>query len=119
MHYQRSPHEETKLMRCTRGAIYDVILDIRPDSTSFGQWQALELSAENRLMVYIPPGLAHGFQTLSEESEVFYQMSGDYVPGAAAGVRWDDPAFRIHWPLAPSLISEKDRSFPLWVEASD
>jgi dTDP-4-dehydrorhamnose 3,5-epimerase len=114
MHYQAAPHGEPKLVRCVRGAIFDVAVDLRADSPTFRAWHAVELSAENRLAFYIPDGLAHGFQTLSEDCEVLYQMGHEYVPGAARGVRWDDPAFAIEWPQAPGerTISEKDRSYP-------
>lgn len=111
MHYQAAPHEEAKLVRCTRGAIYDVILDLRPDSPAFKQWVAVELSADNRRMLFLPEGLAHGFQSLCDETEVFYQMSAYYHPDATRGVRWDDPAFGIAWPLADPLLSCRDRSY--------
>lgn len=118
MHYQVAPHEETKLVRCTQGAIFDVILDLRPDSPSYLNWVGVELSQANHQMLYIPGGLAHGFQTLTAETEVFYQMSTEYHPESARGVRWDDPAFGIVWPLqepqfAP-LLSERDRAFADW-----
>ena len=112
MHYQAAPWEEAKLVRCTMGAIYDVIVDLRPESPTFGRWMACELSAENRRMIYIPGRFAHGFQTLEDRSEVFYQMSAPYHPEAARSVRWNDPAFAIDWPLAPSCMSERDRSIP-------
>lgn len=112
MHYQAEPDAEAKLVRCTRGAIYDVLLDLRPASPTYLQWTAVELTAANRRMVYIPDGLAHGFQTLEDDTEVFYQMSHPYVPGAARGVRWDDPAFAIHWPPAERIISPKDLTYP-------
>ncbi len=112
MHYQIAPHEEAKLVRCTAGAIYDVIVDLRPDSPTRGQWVGVELTAQNRLMIYVPPGFAHGFQTLVDNSEVFYQVSAYYHPESARGVRWDDPAFGIRWPLESSVISERDRSHP-------
>jgi len=114
MHYQIAPYAEAKLVRCTMGAIYDVIIDLRPDSPTFKQWVAMELTAENRQMLYIPEGFAHGFQTLVDNSEVFYQMSEFYHPESARGYRWDDSAFRITWPLPVSVISEKDRGYPLW-----
>lgn len=113
MHWQAKPHEEAKLVRCTLGAIYDVILDLRPDSPAFRHWIAVELSAENHRALYIPEGCAHGFQTLADNSEVFYQMSGFYHPGCARGVRWDDPAFGIEWPVAEPILSRKDRDYPL------
>jgi len=112
MHYQRHPYEEAKLVRCTMGAIYDVIIDLRPDSSTFRGWISVELSAENRKMLYIPEGFAHGFITLTDNSEVFYQMSQFYHPEYADGVRWDDPAFNIDWPLKVTVISEKDKSYP-------
>jgi dTDP-4-dehydrorhamnose 3,5-epimerase len=112
MHYQTRPYEEAKLVRCTMGVIYDVIIDLRPDSPSFRQWQSVELTADNRLMLFIPKGLAHGFQTLTDETEVFYQMSQFYAPEYARGVRWDDPAFKISWPAEKRIISQQDRNFP-------
>ena len=111
MHYQAKPHEEAKLVRCTRGAIYDVIVDIRPGSATFRNWIAVELSAANGRMLYMPEGLAHGFQTLENGSEVFYQMSERYVPESARGVRWNDPAFGIRWPLLDPVISQRDAAF--------
>lgn len=116
MHYQIKPNEEIKLVRCTRGAIYDVLVDLRPDSPTFKQWVALHLNAENRRMLYIPGGFAHGFQTLEEETELFYQMSAFYAPESARGVRWDEPAFHIEWPAAERLISAKDQSYPDFFE---
>ena len=112
MHYQVEPHEETKIVRCTGGAIYDVIVDLRLESSTFRKWIAVELSAENRHMLYIPPGVAHGFQTLVDDTEIFYQISEFYHPGSSRGVRWDDPAFEIAWPPADRVISEKDRCYP-------
>lgn len=111
MHFQADPHGEVKLVRCTAGAIHDVIVDVRPDSPTYGKWFGTELSAENRRALYIPEGFAHGFITLRADSEVFYQMSSLYVPGAARGYRWDDPAFGIDWPLAPVVMSAKDRAY--------
>jgi dTDP-4-dehydrorhamnose 3,5-epimerase len=112
MHFQRAPYGEAKLVRCTRGVIYDVLLDLRPDSATFKNWLSVELSADNHQMVYIPPGLAHGFITLADDSEVFYQISQPYRPEASAGVRWNDPAFAISWPMAPTVLSERDQSYP-------
>lgn len=112
MHYQAEPYGESKLVRCTRGAIYDVALDLRPDSETYRRWCAVELTADNRRTLHIPDGVAHGFQTLADSSEVFYQISRPYEPRAARGVRWDDPAFGINWPEAPQVISERDRSYP-------
>jgi dTDP-4-dehydrorhamnose 3,5-epimerase len=114
MHYQAEPHGESKLVRCVRGAIFDVAVDLRPDSPTYRRWHAVELSGENRLAYYIPVGLAHGFQTLTDDCEVLYQMGHRYVPQAARGVRFDDPAFAIEWPApaGPRIVSEKDRSYP-------
>jgi dTDP-4-dehydrorhamnose 3,5-epimerase len=112
MHYQARPYEEAKLVRCTMGAVYDVIIDLRADSPTFRQWLAAELTSDNRLMLFIPKGFAHGFQTLTDETEVFYHMSQVYAPEYARGVRWDDPAFKISWPAEQRIISARDRSFP-------
>lgn len=114
MHYQAAPHQEAKLVRCTRGAIYDVALDLRPDSKTYLKWFALELSADNRKAVYIPEGCAHGFQTLCDDTEVLYQISDFHHAESARGLRFDDPVFRIAWPLPVSIVSERDRSFPLF-----
>lgn len=115
LHYQVSPHEEAKLVRCTRGAIYDVSVDVRRESPTFLRWVAVELSADNAQMVYVAPGVAHGFQTVADMSEVYYEISERYTSEAARGVRWDDDAFGIHWPLPIAVISERDRSFPDFV----
>ncbi len=113
MHYQREPHGEPKLVRCSRGAIYDVIVDLRPDSSAHRSWYGVELGRENLRMLYVPVGVAHGFQTLEPETEVSYLMGSEYVPEAATGVRWDDPAFGIEWPVADErLVSEADASLP-------
>lgn len=112
MHYQRPPYEETKVVRCTRGSIYDVIIDLRPDSPTYKQWLGVELTADNYKMLYVPGGFAHGFQTLQDDTEVIYQVSQFYTPGAEGGIRWDDPAFQIDWPLEVQVISDKDRSWP-------
>jgi dTDP-4-dehydrorhamnose 3,5-epimerase len=113
MHFQREPHAEAKLVRVTRGALYDVIVDLRPGSATFKQWTSVELTAQNRLALYIPEGLAHGFQTLEEGTEVLYAISTFYEPAASDGVRWNDPAFGIEWPgTERRVISEKDRSWP-------
>jgi len=111
MHYQDAPYAEAKLVRCIRGAIYDVIVDLRPESPTFKQWEAVELTSVNRLMLYVPERFAHGFQTLEDETEVFYQMSEFFNAPAARGVRWDDPAFQIEWPAGERIISAKDMSF--------
>jgi dTDP-4-dehydrorhamnose 3,5-epimerase len=112
MHYQAAPYEEAKLVRCTRGAIYDVIIDLRAESPTFRRWVAVELTTDNRCMLFIPKGFAHGFQTLVDDTEVFYQMSQFYAPEYARGVRWDDPAFKISWPAEKRIISERDQGFP-------
>lgn len=112
MHYQAAPHEEIKVVRCTAGAVFDVIIDLRPHSPTFTQWHAETLSAENRTMLYIPGGFAHGFLTLEDHTEVLYQMSEFYYPDSARGVRWDDPTFAIEWPAEPRLISNRDRGYP-------
>jgi dTDP-4-dehydrorhamnose 3,5-epimerase len=114
MHFQKSPHEEVKLLRCIRGAIHDVLIDIRPDSPTYGRCEAYELTAENRRQLYVPAGLAHGFQTLLPDTEVGYLISAFYAPAAAAGIRHDDPAFAIAWPLPVADISPKDRAWPDW-----
>ncbi len=113
LHFQRPPHAEARLVRCTAGAIYDVVADLRPDSPAFHRWHAVELSAANRLMLYLPEGVAHGFQTLQDDVEVFYQMSQFHAPEAARGARFDDPALGIRWPLPVTAISPRDRSWPL------
>jgi len=113
MHYQAAPHEETKVIRCTAGAIFDVLVDMRASSPTYGQWVGTELTAENLRQLYVPAGIAHGFQTLSADAEVFYQISTDYVAASARGLRWNDPAVRIAWPDPHSAtISERDRAFP-------
>ena len=113
LHYQAPPHGEAKLVRCTMGAVWDVVADLRPGSPARGRWHAAELSAVNRAMVYVPEYVAHGFITLTDDSEVFYQMAGTYHAGAAAGVRWDSPSLGIAWPMVPTLMSERDASLPL------
>jgi len=115
MHYQVAPYEETKIVCCTRGAVYDVIIDLRRDSPTFTQWFAVELTSENRKMVYIPAGFAHGFQTLEDATEVFYQISEFFAPEYGRGVRWDDPAFSIGWPEQPPFISDRDKSYPDYI----
>lgn len=115
MHYQSKPHEEAKLVRCIRGSIYDVIIDIRPDSSTFKSWFAIELRSEKYNMLYIPEGFAHGFLTLEDNTEVFYQMSDFYYPELAKGIRWDDPLFAIKWPkISQLIISEKDSSYSFY-----
>ncbi|RJO61802.1 dTDP-4-dehydrorhamnose 3,5-epimerase [candidate division WS5 bacterium] len=113
MHYQTAPFAETKLVRCTRGAIYDVIIDIRPESSTYMQWMGVELTMDNHSMLYVPEGFAHGYQTLTDNTEVFYQVSQLHAPECERGIRWNDPAFNIKWPDAgEGIISEKDRKWP-------
>jgi dTDP-4-dehydrorhamnose 3,5-epimerase len=112
MHYQAKPHGEVKLVRCIKGAIYDVVIDLREQSSTYLKWLGVELNDENRDMLYIPKGFAHGFLTLKDNVEVFYQMSEFYKPDAARGLRYDDPTFNIHWPTAVKEIAEKDRAWP-------
>lgn len=112
MHFQTEPHGEVKIVTCVRGAVLDVIIDLRPGSPAFRKWQAFELTEENRHRLYIPKGFAHGFQTLTDDVEIGYLISTFYEPSASAGVRYDDPAFGIEWPLPVSVISEKDKSWP-------
>ncbi len=114
MHYQTAPHAEVKLVRCTAGAIYDVIIDLRPESPTFIKWFAAELSEKNHQMLYVPEGFAHGYQTLEPYTEVFYQVSAFYHPASERGTRWNDPAFGIEWPLPACVISNKDASHPDW-----
>jgi dTDP-4-dehydrorhamnose 3,5-epimerase len=112
LHFQRHPHEETKIVRCIRGAIFDVIVDLRPQSPSYLRWQAFELTAENRKALYVPKGFAHGFQTLDDNTEIVYQISEFYAPNSAGGYRYDDAAFGIGWPLPVAVISERDLDWP-------
>ena len=112
MHYQVPPHAETKLVRCVRGAIFDAIVDLRAGSSTFGNWLGVELTAENGRMLYVPEGFAHGFETLVDGTDVYYQISAYYAPGAESGLRWDDPTIAIDWPLPPTLIAEKDANWP-------
>ncbi|MBF0408690.1 MAG: dTDP-4-dehydrorhamnose 3,5-epimerase [Candidatus Riflebacteria bacterium] len=116
MHFQKEPDAEQKIVRCTMGSIYDVVADIRPDSATYGRWEAFELNSGNRRMLYIPRGLAHGFQTTSDNTEVFYQMGNFFNPQSASGIRWNDPFFNIKWPLPVSCISEKDCNYPIFGE---
>jgi len=111
MHYQTAPHAEAKLVKCTRGSIYDVIIDLRPDSDTYKDWFAVELNSDNHKMLYIPENCAHGFLTLEDNTEVFYQMSEFYYSECARGVRWNDPAFSIPWPTDIMVISDKDRRY--------
>lgn len=112
MHYQAAPHAEAKVVACVRGAIWDVVVDLRPDSPTFRAWFGLELAAGSGRALYVPEGFAHGFQTLTDDAEVFYQMSEFYHPESARGVRWNDPAFGIEWPLAEPEMSPRDRQWP-------
>jgi len=112
MHYQTAPFAEAKIVSCTRGGVYDVIIDLRPLSSTYCQWFDTELTDENYRMFYVPEGFAHGFQTLSDNSTVFYQMYEFYHPEAARGVRWDDPIFAVRWPLAVRNITERDKTYP-------
>ncbi|MEW5729779.1 MAG: dTDP-4-dehydrorhamnose 3,5-epimerase [Pseudomonadota bacterium] len=112
MHYQAEPRPEPKLVRCTRGRVFDVAVDLRPASPTFKAWVGVELSADGRAALYVPPGCAHGFLTLEDGCEVFYQMGESYVPELARGVRWNDPAFAIAWPMEPLLIGARDAAYP-------
>jgi dTDP-4-dehydrorhamnose 3,5-epimerase len=112
MHYQIAPYQESKLIRCTRGAIYDVIIDLRPESPTYKQWTGLELTADNRTMLFVPEDFAHGFMTLADDTEITYQVSQFYTPRSEKGIRFNDPLFRIQWPLDVSVISDKDRQWP-------
>ncbi len=114
LHYQEEPHQEIKIVRCTRGAIWDVVVDLRRDSHTYRGWTAIDLTSDNHRALYSPRGLAHGFITLTDHAEVFYMIGTTYVPGAARGVRWDDPAFAIAWPIAPTVMSDRDRTYAPW-----
>jgi dTDP-4-dehydrorhamnose 3,5-epimerase len=116
LHYQLAPHGEAKYMRCIRGAIFDVVVDIRPGSPTFKQWVGIELTADNRKAVFVPEGLPHAYQALTDDAEVIYSTSCVYTPGAERGVRWNDPAFKIDWPLKQAIVSEKDSNWPDWKE---
>lgn len=113
MHFQEGPALEAKLVRCTRGAIFDVVLDLRPESLTYCNWSGIELSAKNGRMLYVPKHCAHGYQTLEDCTEMYYMTSGFYTPSAVRGVRFDDPAFNIQWPLGVTVVSEQDRNWPL------
>ena len=112
MHFQRAPHAETKIVRCIRGGVFDVIIDLRRGSPTFASWVGNELTQENRLALYVPRGFAHGYLTLTDDTEVLYQVSEPYHPESEGGVRWDDPALRISWPMAAPMVSAKDSNFP-------
>jgi dTDP-4-dehydrorhamnose 3,5-epimerase len=116
MHYQLAPHAEAKFVRCTRGAIFDVIIDLRVDSPTAGRWHGSELTPENGLMLYAPKGFAHGYQSLCDDSEMYYLTSEIYAPAAARGLRYDDPAFGVKWPLPVSAISDADRNWPNYIK---
>lgn len=119
LHYQVEPHQEAKLVMCPKGEIYDVILDLRPESATFGQHFGVYLNAENKRMLYVPEGFAHGFQTMADDTEVFYLISEFYAPEAARGVRWNDPYFRIQWPeVRERVLSERDRNYSDFVNAA-
>jgi dTDP-4-dehydrorhamnose 3,5-epimerase len=112
MHFQRAPFEEVKIVRCTRGAIFDVLIDLRRDSQTRGKWFAAELTQDNRRMLYVPPGFAHGYQTLTDNAETYYHVSAPYSPTHASGVRWNDPRYDIQWPLGLTEISARDAEWP-------
>jgi len=116
MHYQKAPYAETKLVRCTQGAIFDVIIDLNSESASYKKWFGVELTAEKRNALYIPPGLAHGFQTLSDNTEILYQISELYRPEYSGGLRWDDPDFGINWPEQITIMSQRDKNYPDFIE---
>lgn len=113
LHFQVEPHAEAKVVRCTQGIVWDVIVDLRAESSTYRKWFGIELSAGLHNALYVPEGFAHGFQTLTDDAEVLYMMSESYFPESARGVRWDDPAFGIEWPIANPTMSERDRNFPL------
>jgi len=117
MHFQAIPRAEIRLLRCTAGAIFDVALDVRSNSPTFGKWESFELNSQNRRMLYIPAGFAHGFQCLADNSEIFYQMSEFFFPDLARGVRWNDPTVAIQWPLPDPTLSERDNNLPLLADA--
>ena len=114
MHLQIAPRAEAKLVRCTRGAVHDVIVDLRPDASTYRKWIAVRMTEDDGRALYIPEGIAHGFQTLRDNTELFYQMFTSYAPDCQRGVRWDDPAFGIKWPLPDPILSERDKSYPLF-----
>jgi dTDP-4-dehydrorhamnose 3,5-epimerase len=119
LHWQEEPHGETKLIRCSRGAIFDVIVDLRRDSSAYRRWHGVDLTPESGCMLYVPTGIANGFQTLADQTEAHYQMGHHYVPESVRGVRWDDPSFAIEWPLPVTEISERDRSLPHYDPAGE
>ena len=113
LHYQRSPHADAKLVTCIRGALWDVIADVRPDSPTFGTWESVELTEDNRVSVFLPEGVAHGFETLTDDTTMLYHLGAYYERQASAGVRWDDPSLAIAWPIAPAVLSDQDRGWGL------
>jgi len=113
MHFQKAPHAQAKILRATRGALLDVIVDLREDSPTFRQWDAVELTADNHRMLYVPEGIAHGYITLTDDTEAYYHVSSPWVPQSESGVRWDDPAIGIEWPFQPVIVSERDSAWPL------
>jgi dTDP-4-dehydrorhamnose 3,5-epimerase len=115
MHFQRGPKSEVKMVRCVRGSVYDVVIDLRQESAAYRKWVSLELSGDNRRSLYIPAGVAHGFQTMEDDSELYYEISEFYDPGLASGVRWNDPAFGIEWPVKDPIMSDRDRSYADYV----
>jgi dTDP-4-dehydrorhamnose 3,5-epimerase len=114
LHYQVAPHGEAKYMRCIAGAIFDVVVDIRPDSPTFKQWFGIELTPQNRKAIFVPEGLPHAYQALTDDAEVIYSSSCFYTPGAERGIRWNDPAFKIEWPIRDAIVSDKDAKWPDW-----
>lgn len=114
LHYQAAPHDEEKLVRCTAGAVFDVVVDLRRDSPAYRRWHGEELTAANRRALYVPKGCAHGFVTLTDDTELLYMISVSHAPGFARGLRWNDPAFAIHWPIPPAVISDRDAGHPLF-----
>ena len=114
MHFQADPHAEAKLVRCVRGSVFDVAIDLREGSSTMGRWIGETLSADNGVALYVPPGFAHGFQTLEDGSDVLYQITPSFRPGLGQGVRWNDPAFGIKWPIASAILSERDANYPDW-----
>jgi len=111
IHFQRDPHWEAKLVRCTQGAAYDVVVDLRTDSPTYLKWAAVEITAANRTAVYAPSGFGHGFQTLCDDTEIFYQMSEPYYPELSGGIRWNDTAIAVEWPILPPIVSDRDNSY--------
>lgn len=119
LHYQAAPHEEVKLVRCLNGGAFDVVVDLRADGPTYLQWRGFEITSANRLAVYVPERFAHGFMSLDDHVELLYQISAPYVVEAARGIRWDDPALHISWPLSPTTVSQRDRAWPLLPSAND